>query len=185
MSLAKPYPASEYCTHISESGRRCSALKMLTREVCIGHWKQDGEFVDDDEALAQLASRWSGMSTSRGVNRALALLFNLTASGKISHRRASLLTYQAQMMLYGFSLSRGESTSHAAHTDAVQTDPEASSPLAPSPFTQRDAQRTEGPPLAPEVRAALSHTVVEAMEEVMEPVGHGIKSAPGSNGSHG
>ncbi len=236
MPLAKPYPESEYCTHMSTDGRRCRALKMMTREVCIGHWKRDGDFVDDEEALAQLASRWSAMTTTRGINRALAFLFQLTALGKVSHRRAALLTYQAQLMLQSLRRGRFDSDAvaaesfDAAHFDAAETvsqdaaasvtapeapvapvhpevvanDRSASSPVgcvsasadakpASTRAPARDSKHTPARASAPAVadaavQAAFSRQIVDAMEEVMEPVAAGVKSrsAPnGKNGHHG
>ncbi len=169
MPFAKPYPESEYCTHISTEGRRCRALKLMTRDVCLYHWRKDGEFVDDEEALAQLANRWSGMTTTRGINRALAHLFQVTAQGKISHRRAALLTCQAQLMLH--SLGRKAQPDEGPVDLPGNTNESLAEPHAAAPSAATAAQQ------------AFSVQVVEAMEEVMEPIGAGIKTGAGSNGN--
>ena len=145
MRFAKPYPESEYCTHISDSGRRCRALKMMTREVCLGHWKKDGDFVDDEEALAQLAHRWSAMTTTRGINRALAYLFHLTALGKISYRRAALLTYQAQNMLQSLRRGRFETDLPADAFDTVPAQQAQEASLAAANSNQQPTPQTTTP----------------------------------------
>lgn len=93
------YPESEYCTFLSEDGRRCRALKMPTRSVCIAHWKQDGQFEEDDATLAELANCSLSMDTTRGINRALRRLWRSYALGKVPHRKAALMAWMGQIML--------------------------------------------------------------------------------------
>lgn len=51
------YASSEYCTFLYADGRRCRSLKMPTRNVCLYHWRHDGQFEEDDAAVAELAHR--------------------------------------------------------------------------------------------------------------------------------
>ena len=102
------YPETEYCTFLYPDGRRCRTLKMPTREVCIGHWRKDGDFTEDEAAVAELAVRCQSLRTPAQVNRALACLIRLTVLGKIPHRKATLASYQFQLMLYAFSQGRGQ-----------------------------------------------------------------------------
>ncbi len=91
---------SDYCTFVEPNGRRCRAGKVPTREVCIAHWKHDGEFFEDPAASAELASLATSLKTSRGINRFLSALVRLTSEDRVPHRKATLLTYQAQLALY-------------------------------------------------------------------------------------
>lgn len=97
------YPESEYCTFLFADGRRCRTLKMPTRQVCIEHFKYDGQFNEDEVAIAELLHRSHALDSPRGVARALASLFRLTAQGKLPPRRSAQLAYIGHLIIYGLS----------------------------------------------------------------------------------
>lgn len=97
------YPESEYCTFLFPDGRRCRTLKMPTRHVCLEHYKHDGQFNEDEAAIAELTQCSESLDNPRAVIRALGSLFRLTAQGKIPPRRASQLAYQGHLILCALS----------------------------------------------------------------------------------
>lgn len=97
------YPESEYCTFQFADGRRCRTLKMPTRQVCLEHFKHDGQFNEDEVAIAELLHRSHHLDSPRGVARALASLFRLTAQGKLPPRRSAQLAYIGHLIIYGLS----------------------------------------------------------------------------------
>jgi hypothetical protein len=101
-----PYPESEYCTFLDEMGRRCRALKMPTREVCIAHWRRDGEFSEDEAAVAEVLAQSGALLTPEGIHRAIAALFRAVLQGKIPPRKASQLSYMAHLMLCSLPRAR-------------------------------------------------------------------------------
>ena len=102
------FPESEYCTFLYADGRRCRALTMPNRNVCIAHWHHDGQFVEDSAALETLADPRNAMDTPAGVNKALACLFRLTAQGKIPIRKAATLAYIGQLLISSLPQSRAD-----------------------------------------------------------------------------
>jgi len=101
----------EPCTFVYADGRRCRSPKMPTREVCIGHWKHDGQFYEDPAAVAMLADPNNPLDTPAHVGAALAVLFKLTAQGKIPIRKATALAYIAQLLLTSMPQSRAQQIS--------------------------------------------------------------------------
>ena len=102
------FPESEYCTFIHPDGRKCRALKMPTRNVCIGHWRSDGQFEQDEAALIELAAVSRNLDSRRGVRKALVSLFRLIATDRIPPRKAALLLYNGQLLLMSFAPARHE-----------------------------------------------------------------------------
>ena len=102
------FPESEYCTFIFPDGRKCRALKMPTRHMCIGHWRHDGQFQQDEAALVELAAVSRTLDSRRGVRKALASVFRLIATDRIPMRKASLLLYGGQLLLMSFPSAREE-----------------------------------------------------------------------------
>lgn len=114
------YPESEYCTFLFADGRGCRALKMPTRNVCIEHWRQDGQFDEDETAVAELAVVGGTLSTPAKVNRALASLWRLTAQNKIPHRKAALLAYIGNSLLCSLPRPRSKELPLPALPEPVQ-----------------------------------------------------------------
>ena len=108
------YPESEYCTFIFPDGRRCRALKMPTRHVCIGHWHHDGQFEQDEASLVELAAVSRTLDSRRGIRKALASVFRLIATDRIPPRKASLLLYNGQLMLMTFATRDAETAEATA-----------------------------------------------------------------------
>jgi hypothetical protein len=96
------FPESEYCTFMYPDGRKCRSLKMPTRQVCIGHYRYDGQFEQDDAARIELAAVSRTLDSRRGVRKALAAVFRLIATDRIPPRKASLLLYNGQLILMSF-----------------------------------------------------------------------------------
>jgi hypothetical protein len=139
------YPESEYCTFLSADGRRCRTLKMPTRDVCLEHFKHDGQFNEDEAAIAELLHRSHHLDTPRGVSRALGSLFRLTAQGKLPPRRSAQLAYIGHLMLYGLSCDRKlQGQARANQKRLAATD----SPSAPAPATALAAVPADDQPIA-------------------------------------
>lgn len=114
------YPESEYCTFLYADGRRCRTLKMPTRDVCLSHYRHDGQFNEDEVAVAELLTRSRSLDTPRNVSRALACLFRLTVQGKLPPRRTSQLAYIGHLILYGLSNDRKASQRAAQHEQLTE-----------------------------------------------------------------
>lgn len=91
----------DYCTFIYPSGRKCRAGKVPTRDVCLYHWRKDGEFVEDASAVAKLLEICKAITTPQELVVFLMALMPATLEGTIPHRKAALLTYQAQIAIFG------------------------------------------------------------------------------------
>lgn len=156
------YPESEYCTFLFADGRRCRTLKMPTRQVCLEHFKHDGQFNEDEVAIAELLHRSHHLDTPRGVTRALGSLFRLTAQGKLPPRRSAQLAYIGHLMLYGLACDQKASAAAKRHERLA---------AAPPPAAQRGATCDALP--ADEVLALPPLPVAAGSN------GHG----PGGNGS--
>jgi len=113
---------SEYCTFIFKDGRKCRALKMPTRHVCIEHWQHDGQFEQDEAALIELAAVSRTLDSRRGVRKALATLWRLIATDRIPPRKASLLAYTGQLLLSSMGAVRAEAAEPAGKESAEPAD---------------------------------------------------------------
>ena len=128
------YPESEYCTFLSADGRRCRTLKMPTRDVCLAHFRYDGQFNEDEVAIAELMHRSRSLDTPRGVARALASLFRLTAQGKIPQRRSAQLAYMGHLILCGLS-SDSKLQQQARAAQRIAAAPALAAAADPAPAT--------------------------------------------------
>lgn len=126
------FPESEYCTFMDADGRKCRSLKMPTRQVCIGHYRYDGQFEQDDAARIELAAVSRTLDSRRGVRKALAAVFRLVATDRIPPRKASLLLYGGQLLLMTFATRDAEAAEAAAQEakELVESNDEAQ-PIGP------------------------------------------------------
>ena len=86
------------CEHFTPNGRQCRSLPASTSALCPRHAAaQDYSDTIDHSAVLTRFSR--GFQTVEGINFALGDLFVLLAQGRISPRRAAVLTYMASLML--------------------------------------------------------------------------------------
>ena len=108
------YPESEYCTFMWPDGRKCRTLKMPTRNVCLGHWRHDGQFEQDETALLELAAATRTLDSRRGVRKAIASFLRLIALDRIPPRKAAMLLYGGQLMLMSFQGGQQEAEAIAA-----------------------------------------------------------------------
>ncbi len=99
---------TERCSFQYDDGRRCRAGRIPTRTVCILHWQHDGQFEEDAAAIAELTDPANSLHTREGVNRALAVLFRLTAENKLPIRRANALANIGQLILLSLRPDRRE-----------------------------------------------------------------------------
>src|SRR5438045_4498887 len=87
------------CRHFTLTGRQCCSLAVdTTSGLCARHAAAQ-EHTDTVDHSAVLTRFSSGFQTVEGINFALGDLFVLLAQGRISPRRAAVLTYMASLML--------------------------------------------------------------------------------------
>ena len=132
------YPESEYCTFLFDDGRRCRGLKMPTRHVCILHWKQDGQFNEDELAMVELARRSRSLDTPLKVNRALGTLFRLIVEGKVPPRKGSQLAYVGHLLLCSMPKPKRMPVAASSVGEAEQA-PATDEPLVAVPALPDDA----------------------------------------------
>src|SRR2546423_15694996 len=87
------------CRHFTLPGRQCCSLAVdTTSSLCARHAaaQEHSDTVDHSAVLTRFSS---GFQTVEGINFALGDLFVLLAQGRISPRRAAVLTYMASLML--------------------------------------------------------------------------------------
>ena len=86
------------CEHFTPNGRQCRSLPASTSALCPRHAAAQ-EYSDTIDHSAVLTRFSRGFQTVEGINFALGDLFVLLAQGRISPRRAAVLTYMASLML--------------------------------------------------------------------------------------
>ena len=86
------------CEHLTPNGRQCRSLPASTSALCPRHAAAQ-EYSDTIDHSAVLTRFSRGFQTVEGINFALGDLFVLLAQGRISPRRAAVLTYMASLML--------------------------------------------------------------------------------------
>jgi hypothetical protein len=109
------------CSHRAASGRQC---RQLSADSCSGlcaHHRDLQKQKETDDLSHELLARCQNFQTAQGVNFALANIYRLLATNRISPRRASVLAYVNSLLLR--TLPAIDYDHENGHTDPTVPEP--------------------------------------------------------------
>ncbi len=90
---------SARCSHRTAAGRQCRQLSADARSGLCAHHRDLQKQKETDDLSRELLVRCQNFQTAQGVNFALANIYRLLATNRISPRRASVLAYVNSLLL--------------------------------------------------------------------------------------
>ena len=150
------------CEYRTATGRRCCSLAKSRSTFCQRHAAAQKELEASDYA-ALLLQESSGFQTARGINFSLGDLYTLLAQGRISPRRAAVLTHISSLLLRSLTAMDKDPCpkAHRVIDIAAETDAESGSAEVAEEELAADAVN-ENPEssdsLDPQTPLAPSHT---------------------------
>ncbi|MGB2590480.1 MAG: hypothetical protein WBG02_08935 [Candidatus Acidiferrum sp.] len=90
------------CSHRTAAGRQCRQLSADSRSGLCAHHRDLQRQKEADDLSQDLLARSQNFQTGQGINFALANIYRLLATNRISARRASVLAYINSLLLRTF-----------------------------------------------------------------------------------